>query len=208
MYMVTLFYLASLVAIVATLLAITRRHAVHALLYLVVSLLAVAVVFYALGAVFVAALEIMVYAGAIMVLFVFVVMMLNVARHAMEVEREWLIPRNWYGPFVLALILLGELAYCTARSGNMPSFANPVGPQQVGIALFRTYWIGIELVSLLLTAGLVGACHLGHRAIAREEEHHVSDTNTARHNSGGDIVHAGSRRTSDQTQPDLHTHVH
>src|ERR1700692_2855181 len=108
--MFTLFYLAGIVAVVATLLAITRRHAVHALLYLVVSLLAVAVVFYLLGAVFVAALEVMIYAGAIMVLFVFVVMMLNVAEHSMEVEREWLRARNWYGPSVLALILLGELA--------------------------------------------------------------------------------------------------
>jgi NADH-quinone oxidoreductase subunit J len=206
--MVTLFYFASIVAIIATLLAITQRHAVHALLYLVVSLLAVAVDFYVLGAVFVAALEVMVYAGAIMVLFVFVVMMLNVAGHAMEVEREWLIPRNWYGPFVLALILLGELAYCTATSGSTPVLANVISPKQVGVALFRTYWIGVEVVSLLLTAGLVGACHLGHRANTREEEQHVSRTNAARHDSGGDIVRAGSRRTSDQAEPDLHTHVH
>jgi NADH-quinone oxidoreductase subunit J len=206
--MVTLFYLASIVAVIATLLAITQRHAVHALLYLVVSLLAVAVIFYVLGAVFVAALEVMIYAGAIMVLFVFVVMMLNVAGHAMEVEREWLRPRNWYGPFVLALILLGELAYCTATSSSTLSLANAVSPKQVGVALFRTYWIGVEFVSLLLTAGLVGACHLGNRAITREEEQHASGTNAARHDSGGDIVHAGSRRTSDQTEPDLHTHVH
>ncbi len=195
--MVTLFYLAGILAIIATLLAITQRHAVHALLYLIVSLLAVAVDFYVLGAVFVAALEVMIYAGAIMVLFVFVVMMLNVAGHAMEVEREWLISRNWYGPFVLALILLGELAYCTATSGSTPAPANVISPKQVGVALFRTYWIGVEVVSLLLTAGLVGACHLGHRAIAREEEKHVSGTDAARHDSGGDLVHAGSRRTSD-----------
>ena len=206
--MVTLFYLSSTVAIIATLLAITQRHAVHALLYLVVSLLAVAVDFYVLGAVFVAALEVMVYAGAIMVLFVFVVMMLNVARHAMEVEREWLIPRNWYGPFILALILLGELAYCTVTSGSAPSFANAISPKQVGVALFRTYWIGVEIVSLLLTAGLVGACHLGHRAIGREEEQYGADTNSTRHDSGSDIVRVGSRRTSDQAEPDLHTHVH
>src|SRR3984893_12059031 len=120
MRMVTLFYLASIVAIIATLLAITQRHAVHALLYLVVSLLAVAVVFYVLGAVFVAALEVMIYAGAIMVLFVFVVMMLNVAGHAMEVEREWLRPRNWYGPSMLALLLLGELIYCIVSSSTPP----------------------------------------------------------------------------------------
>src|ERR1700757_2631928 len=109
--MALLFYLAGILAIIATVLAITQRHAVHALLYLIVSLLAVAVDFYALGASFVAALEIMIYAGAIMVLFVFVVMMLNVADHAMEVEREWLKPRNWIGPAILAFMLLGELAY-------------------------------------------------------------------------------------------------
>src|SRR5260370_38631889 len=128
--MVTLFYLAGVVAIIATLLAITQRHAVHALLYLVVSLLAVAMVFYTLGAPFVAALEIMIYAGAIMVLFVFVVMMLNVAEHAMEVERAWLRPRNWVGPSVLALIPLAELAYCAVNSGGAPSVAGPSIPPQ------------------------------------------------------------------------------
>jgi NADH-quinone oxidoreductase subunit J len=206
--MITLFYLAGIVAVIATLLAITQRHAVHALLYLVVSLLAVAADFYVLGAVFVAALEVMIYAGAIMVLFVFVVMMLNVAGHAMEVEREWLRPRNWYGPACLSLILLGELIYCTATSGSTPSLANAVSPKQVGVALFRTYWIGVEFVSLLLTAGLVGACHLGHREITREEGQHATGADTSRADSGSDFVHAGSRRASDEAEPDLHAHVH
>ena len=206
--MVTLFYLAGIVAVIATLLAITQRHAVHALLYLVVSLLAVAVDFYVLGAVFVAALEVMIYAGAIMVIFVFVVMMLNVAGHAMEVEREWLRPRNWYGPSVLALILLGELVYCTVTSDSAPSLANAVSPKQVAVALFKTYWIGVELVSLLLTAGLVGACHLGQRAITREEKQHASDTDAARADFGGNFVHAGSRRASDEAESDLHAPVH
>jgi NADH-quinone oxidoreductase subunit J len=206
--MVTLFYFAGTVAVIATLLAIAQRHAVHALLYLVVSLLAVAVVFYVLGAVFVAALEVMIYAGAIMVLFVFVVMMLNVSGHAMEVEREWLRARNWYGPSILALLLLSELIYCIASFGNLPSQANAVGPKQVGVALFRTYWIGVELVSLLLTAGLVGACHLGHRAVSRKEERHVAGTDAARTDSGGDFVLAGSGGASDTAEPDLHTPVH
>jgi NADH-quinone oxidoreductase subunit J len=207
--MVTLFYLASFVAVLATLLTITQRHAVHALLYLVVSLLAVAVDLYVLGAVFTAALEIMIYAGAIMVLFVFVVMMLNVSGHAMEVERQWLRPRNWYGPSILALILLGELAYCTATSGSTPSLANAVSPKQVGVALFRTYWIGVELVSLLLMGGLVGACHLGHSAVTREEEPHATtSTDAARTDSGSDFIHTRSRRTSDEAESDLHAPVH
>ena len=80
------------------------------------SLLAVAADFYALGAPFVAALEIMIYAGAIMVLFVFVVMMLNLAEHSWKVERDWLKPKNWLGPGFLALILLGELFICVSAS--------------------------------------------------------------------------------------------
>ena len=71
-------------AVIATLLAITRLVAVHALLYLIVSLLAVAVVFYTMGAPLVAALEVIIYAGAIVVLFVFVVMMLNLGAKARE----------------------------------------------------------------------------------------------------------------------------
>ena len=76
--MTTLFYIAAVVAIVATIMVITRSQLVHALLYLVVSLFAVAVVFFTLGAPFVAALEVIVYAGAIMMLFVFAVMLLDV----------------------------------------------------------------------------------------------------------------------------------
>src|SRR5258708_14595010 len=195
--MVTLFYLAGIVAVIATLLAITQRHAVHALLYLVVSLLAVAVDFYVLGAVFVAALEVMIYSGAIMVIFVFVVMMLNVAGHAMEVEREWLRPRNWYGPSVLALILFGELVSCIVMSSRAPSLANAVSPKQVGVALFKTYWIGVELVSLLLTAGLGGACHLGHPPINKKEEQHAPGTRAARPASVGDLLPSWSSRASD-----------
>jgi NADH-quinone oxidoreductase subunit J len=194
--MITLFYLAGTLAIVSTLLAISRRHAVHALLYLVVSLLAVAVVFYILGAPFVAALEVLVYAGAIMVLFVFVVMMLNVAEHTMEVEREWLKPKSWFGPALLTVILLAELAYCTMISPVTASLGSTIGPKQVGITLFHAYWIGIELVSLLLTAGLVGAFHLGRQAVAKEEKQHATDTDVTRPESGRSVVHAGASGTS------------
>lgn len=194
--MTTLFYLAGALAVVATLLAITRRHAVHALLYLIVSLIAVAVDFFTLGAPFVAALEVMIYAGAIMVLFVFVVMMLNLAEHAMEVERGWLKPRNWLGPALLALVLLGELVYCTAASRSALFPTRSVGPKQVGMALFGNYWIGVELASLLLMAGLVGAFHLGRHAIAREEKPHVASTDTARTDTRSDFVPTGSGGTS------------
>ena len=83
-----LFYLSSAVAVAATLMMVTRLKAVHALLYLIVSLLAVALIFYVIGAPFVAALEVIIYAGAIMVLFLFVVMLMNLGRRAVEVDLD------------------------------------------------------------------------------------------------------------------------
>jgi NADH-quinone oxidoreductase subunit J len=158
------FYLSSAVAIVSTLLVITRLNAVHALLYLIVSLLAVALIFFTLGAPFLAALEVIIYAGAIMVLFVFVVMMLNLGAEATQQESQWLSPGIWRGPALLAVILIGELVYMAARGGGQLIAASGVDPKQVGMALFGPYLLGVELASLLLLAGLVGAYHLGRRA--------------------------------------------
>jgi NADH-quinone oxidoreductase subunit J len=157
------FYLSSAVAIVSTLLVITRLNAVHALLYLIVSLLAVALIFFTLGAPFLAALEVIIYAGAIMVLFVFVVMMLNLGAEAAEQESQWLSPGIWRGPALLAVILVGELVYMAARGGGQLTALAGVDPKQVSMALFGPYLLGVELASLLLLAGLVGAYHLGRR---------------------------------------------
>jgi NADH-quinone oxidoreductase subunit J len=165
--MTIVFYVAAAVAILATLRVITALNAVHALLYFIVSLLAVALIFFALGAPFVAALEVIIYAGAIMVLFVFVIMMLNLGPQAMEQEHQWLHPRMWIGPALLALALLAELLYAIGGAGQAAS-VSVVEPRQVGMALFGPYLLGVELASLLLLAGLVGAYHLGRRERPRD----------------------------------------
>ncbi|MCX6371563.1 MAG: NADH-quinone oxidoreductase subunit J [Actinobacteria bacterium] len=153
--MTILFYIAAAVAIVATVLVVTRSNLVHALLYLVVSLFAVAVVFYTLGAPFVAALEVIVYAGAIMMLFVFAVMLLNVSADApLRVP-----PSAWIGPLVLVAVLLAELIYGIGLS-NQALHRGEVGPQQVSDALFGPYVLGVELASMLLLAALIGARHI------------------------------------------------
>ena len=155
------FYLSAFVAVVATLLVVVSTQAVHALLYLIVSLLAVAVVLFVLGAPFAAALEVIVYAGAIMVLFIFVMMMLGRDANALERHREWLRPRAWFGPALLAAVLLGELIYGFAAHAGAGSAAVIVDARQVGMLLFGPYLLGVELASLLLLAALVGAHHLG-----------------------------------------------
>ena len=155
------FYIAAAVAVISTVMVITRLNAIHALLYLIVSLLAVAVIFFTLGAPFAAALEVIIYAGAIMVLFVFVIMLLNLGPHATAQESQWLSPKSWIGPAILALVLVGELAFIIARGASRAPAAGPVEPKQVGVALFGPYLLGVELASLLLLAGMVGAYHLG-----------------------------------------------
>jgi NADH-quinone oxidoreductase subunit J len=156
-----LFYLSGLIAIVSTFMVVTRRSTVHALLYLVVSLLAVAFIFFSLGAPFVAALEVIIYAGAIMVLFVFVIMMLNLGSKAAEQEAQWLTPGIWIGPSILTVVLALELIYLITTDRTRAYAASLIGPKQVGIALFGPYVLGVELASMLLLAGLIGAYHLG-----------------------------------------------
>jgi NADH-quinone oxidoreductase subunit J len=161
--MEVLFYIAALVTIVATLRVITHVHAVHALLYLIVALIALAVIFYLLGAPFAAALEIIVYAGAIMVLFIFVVMLLNQGPLTVEQERRWLSPGIWMGPSLLALVLLGEVLYIIMANPAPSHDLVRVQSKEVAISLYGPYVIAVELASMLLLPGLIGAYHMGRR---------------------------------------------
>ena len=155
-----LFYITAVVAIVCTIMVITRLDTVHALLYLIVSLLAVALIFFLLGAPFAAALEVIVYAGAIMVLFVFVVMMLNLGSQSIDTQRRWLRPAMWIGPALLAAVLLFELIYVLSGPIDAPAVNAGIGPEALSQSLFGPYILGVELASFLLLAGLVGAYHL------------------------------------------------
>lgn len=159
--MPTLFYISSAVAILATLMVITRYQPIHALLYLVVSFMAVAMIFVSLGAPFVAALEVILYAGAIIVLLIFVVMMMNISDVTARQEREWLQPRVWVGPSLLAGVLLVELVVLLLQGGSVRLDEPPVAIRRVSLALYRDYVIAVELAGFLLMAGIVGAAHIG-----------------------------------------------
>jgi NADH-quinone oxidoreductase subunit J len=161
--MVWLFYLTAAVALFCTVMVVTRLNAVHALLYMVMALLSIALIFFLLGAPFVAALEVIIYAGAIMVLFVFVVMMLNLGPESVDQERRWFNFSTWRGLAVIGGILLVELIVALRLGMTQPLQITEVTPSQVAISLFGPYLLGVELASMLLLAGLVGAYHLGRR---------------------------------------------
>src|SRR3954465_4501849 len=116
--MPVLFYISSAVAIIATIMVITRYEPIHALLYLVVSFMAVSMIFMSVGAPFVAVLEVILYAGAIIVLFIFVVMMLNLGKETAGQEKQWLRPKVWVGPALLVSLLLAMLLVFIFRGAN------------------------------------------------------------------------------------------
>lgn len=156
-----LFYIASFIAIAATFMVITRHQPIHALLYLVVSFMAVAMIFLSLGAPFVAAMEIILYAGAIIVLMIFVVMMLNLGGEAAQQEKQWLQPKVWLGPAILAFVLLAEMVTLLLRGTDAGMTVPAVPVRSVSLSLYREYIIAVELAGFLLMAGIVGAAHIG-----------------------------------------------
>jgi NADH-quinone oxidoreductase subunit J len=155
-----LFYILGAVAVVATLLCVTRRHAVHAIVYLVNALFALALMFYLLGAPLVAAWEVIIYAGAIMVLFLFIVMMFELDPARPGLPRPAM--RRW--PVV---VLSGALLACTLWL----ALADPLGqrelalyhasPRAFGALMFSEYALGVEVASLLLLFAAVGAYSVG-----------------------------------------------
>lgn len=171
------FYIAATIAVLATIMVITRYNMIHALMYLVVSFLAIAIVFFVLGAPFIAALEIIVYAGAIIVLIIFAIMMLNLRAESVEEEKQWLTKDVFIGPSILSLILLAEMIYIIATSESAGAAQRMVDAKAVGMSLYGPYVIGVELSGILLMAGIVGAYHLGrqkkkvvHRFLEKIEE--------------------------------------
>ena len=154
-----MFYATSVLITTATVLAITRRQAVHSVLFLVVSFLGSAMLFYLLGSPFLAALQVIIYAGAIMVLFLFVVMMLK-ADHSEENK----FPRRFWVPGLLVGFLFFAgicVAVFSDPSGPVPLNLAMVTPKEFGRFVFQQYWLSVEIVSLLLFLGLLAAIHLG-----------------------------------------------
>ena len=159
--MEAMFYIASGVAVLSTIMVITSYNMIHALIYLIVSFLAIAVVFFVLGAPFIAALEIIIYAGAIVVLVIFVIMMLNLRDETVEQEKSWLTREIFIIPAVLSAILLAELVYIIVQAPAASVASATIDSKQVGMSLYGPYVIGVELSGILLMSGIVGAYHLG-----------------------------------------------
>ncbi|MDD2582593.1 MAG: NADH-quinone oxidoreductase subunit J [Desulfuromonadaceae bacterium] len=155
----TIFYLLAAVALLGTLLAITEKHPVHAILYLVTSLFSMATIFYLLMAPLVAAFEVILYAGAIMVLFLFVIMMLDLGHPEKGMNPGW---REWLPALILSAASIASLVTIIfSRHASAASSPASLPIREVARRLFQEHGLAVELVSLQLLFALVGALYLG-----------------------------------------------
>jgi len=150
---------------VAAIRVVTTKNIVHAALYLVVVLAGVAGIYLLLAAEFTAVVQIIVYIGAIVVLFLFGIMLTRA-----PLGRTPNLDNN-QRPLALAvaLFLLGLLVYVLVdafHSAHVDALHRPlrVGTTAlVGNAIFQTYVVPFEAVSVLLLAALVGAVVIARR---------------------------------------------
>ena len=155
------FYIAAAVAILATIMVITRLNAVHALLYLIVSLLSVAVVFYHAGC------SLHRSPGSDHLCrghhgpFRFCGHDAQLGRKTIDMETNLANPRMWMGPCILTVILIAEVAYLLFKAGTAAQGAAAVVPKAGGHGIVRTLrdWCGTRFHAF--AGALVGAYHLG-----------------------------------------------
>lgn len=155
------FGLIALVIVAAALRVVTTNNVVHAALYLVLVLAGVGGLYFILGAEFVGTTQILVYIGAIIVLFLFGIML---TRAPIGGEADLDHDQRWLGALV-AVLLLAVLGYTLLdrfEDSELPA-DTVTTTAQVSDAIFSTYLVPFEVVSVLLLAALVGAIVVARR---------------------------------------------
>ena len=175
-----LFYAFAAIAVVSTLLVIAQSNPIYSVLLLIASFMALAGLYVLLDAPFVAVTQIIVYAGAIMVLFLFVVMLLNVAHEdavAGKIEVHESGAARVFGT-VLAVAMAFELIWALSSpvrlGGAFPAAERQTAwsVREIGRILFRNYAFAFEATSILILIAMIGAIalagrHLTERAAPR-----------------------------------------
>ena len=183
------FWIFSIAAILAGLLTVMARNAVHCALFLISSLVSVAALFILLGAEFIAGVQILVYVGGVMVLFLFVIMLVNVGAEEEGRAPIFNRPAQVTAALVFLALLAGALviyaiprgyqamqkrdeaaiqqanAKRAAAESNLATAATGVSrltreTERVGTSLYTYASLPFEIASLLLLVAIIGSVML------------------------------------------------
>ncbi len=164
------FYFFSIIAIFSSLMVITSRNTVNSVFFLILDFISVGCLFIMVGAEFLGMIILIVYVGAVAVLFLFVVMMLNVA----EQKQSWFIgkksthiPTGLIVSVLIFLELLVVVGGWSQKDGLMSSttlvISNIPNTHQLGLVMYTDYILYFQLAGIILLLSMIGAILLTFR---------------------------------------------
>ena len=164
------FYFFSIIAIFSSLMVITSRSTVNSVFFLILDFISVGCLFIMVGAEFLGMILLIVYVGAVAVLFLFVVMMLNVA----EQKQSWFIgKKSTHLPtgftvsiliFLELLLVVGGWKYkADLMSSSTLILSNIPNTHQLGLVMYTDYILYFQLAGIILFLSMIGAILLTFR---------------------------------------------
>ena len=164
------FYFFSVIAIFSSLMVITSRSTVNSVFFLILDFISVGCLFIMVGAEFLGMIILIVYVGAVAVLFLFVVMMLNVA----EQKQSWFIgKKSTHLPtglivsvliFLELLVVVGGWKYKeNLMSSSTLSLSSVSNTHQLGLVMYTDYILYFQLAGVILLLSMIGAILLTFR---------------------------------------------
>ena len=164
------FYFFSIIAIFSSLMVITSRSTVNSVFFLILDFISVGCLFIMVGAEFLGMILLIVYVGAVAVLFLFVVMMLNVA----EQKQSWFIgKKSTHLPtgLTVSILILLELLLVVGgwkykadlMSSSTLILSNIPNTHQLGLVMYTDYILYFQLAGIILFLSMIGAILLTFR---------------------------------------------
>ena len=160
------FLLFSFIAIISSIMVVLSKNTVHSVFFLILDFISISCLFIMIGAEFLGMIMLIVYVGAVAVLFLFVVMMLNVAQNNTE-----LINANFkysYLPIslVVGLVIFFELVVVIGGWKYKPEIhsmesinldQNVTNTHLIGNVLYTDYIHLFQLSGMILLVAMIGA---------------------------------------------------
>jgi len=166
------FYTFSFIAIVSAIMLTVSKNTVHSVFFLILDFISISCLFIMIGAEFLGMMMLIIYVGAVAVLFLFVVMMLNVAQQTNEwfvsTENSSHIPVG----LLISLIIFFELIIVIGgwkfkpdliTSMSLPIDQNSTNTHLIGNVLYTDYIHIFQLSGMILLVAMIGAIILTFR---------------------------------------------
>ena len=165
------FYFFSLIAVFSAVMVISSKNTVHSVLFLILDFISISCLFIMIGAEFLGMIMLIVYVGAVAVLFLFVVMMLNVAQQKDEWFKKISSSQFSFGTLI-SLIIFFELIIVIGGWKYKPDIIETssifvdkkfTNTHAIGSVIYTDYIHLFQLAGIILLVAMIGAIVLTYR---------------------------------------------